>query len=395
MLDKAKAIEPEIIRLRRDIHQHPELAFQEFRTAQLVAETLGEIGYGEVKTEVGRTGVMAQIGTGEGPTIGIRADMDALPMPEATDVPFKSVNDGVMHACGHDAHTAVLLGVAHLLRQSFAEEGEKWQGNVRLLFQPSEESWDKDGISGATAMAQDEALEDLEAVIALHVGSRRPSGVVHFSDGYALAAADMFYAYIRGDGGHGAYPHEGSDPLFMLSAILPQIYGIPSRRVGPLESAVISLGSIQAGKAPNVIPGEVYLNGTIRTFKPEVRQQVFEELEKVLKTAELMGGSYELHIDEGYPSLYNDRRVNDWMRQVTADLGIETYDYPGPMGMAGEDFAYMTQKAPGAMFSLGASNGGGAHHQVNFDLDEEALHKGAAVLAETARRFVLGELGLE
>ena len=115
----------------------------------------------------------------------------------------------------------------------------------------------------------------------------------------------------------------------------------------------------------------------------------------MLKTAELMGGSYELHIDEGYPSLYNDRRVNDWMRQVTADLGIETYDYPGPMGMAGEDFAYMTQKAPGAMFSLGASNGGGAHHQVNFDLDEEALHKGAAVLAETARRFVLGELGLE
>lgn len=390
MLDKAKTIESEIIRLRRDIHAHPELSFQEFRTAQLVTDTLHEIGYTDIRTKVGRTGVVAQIGRGDGPTIGIRADMDALPINELTDVSFKSTNAGVMHACGHDAHTAVLLGVAHLLRQSFAEEGEQWRGQVRLLFQPSEEYYDENGISGATAMAADQALDELDAVIALHVGSNRPSGVAHFCDGYALAAADMFDAWLYGDGGHGAYPHEGSDPLFMLSAILPQIYAIPSRNVSPLEAAVVSLGAIKGGAAPNVIPGEVYLNGTIRTFKPEVRQKVFAQLEQVFKTAEQMGGSYKLNIREGYPSMYNNAEVNSWMKQVAADLAVEQKVFDRPFGMAGEDFSYMTQRAPGAMFMLGASNGGGAHHQADFDIDEGALVKGAAVLAETARRFVLG-----
>ncbi|HEX6387661.1 MAG TPA: amidohydrolase, partial [Anaerolineae bacterium] len=256
MLDKARAIADELVRLRRDIHAHPELGFQEFRTAALVADTLAELGI-HVRTGVGQTGVVGQIGTGDGPTIAIRADMDALPIVEKNDVPYRSQNKGLMHACGHDAHTAILLGVAHLLKQSLAGDG--WRGNVRFLFQPSEEAFDENGISGATAMLDDGALEDVDAVIALHVSSDRPTGVLHFQDGYSLANVDSFAAWIRGDGGHGAYPHKGSDPLYMLSSILPAIYAIPSRRINPLRTCVVSLGQISGGAASNVIPNEVYL----------------------------------------------------------------------------------------------------------------------------------------
>lgn len=392
MLDKALQLKDEIIRLRRDIHAHPELGFQEFRTAKLVADTLAEIGYTDVKTEVGRTGVVAQIGTGHGPIIGIRADMDALPIAEAVDVPFKSENAGVMHACGHDSHTAMLLGAAHLLRQSFAAEGDKWQGTVRLLFQPSEEMFDDKGVSGATAMITDNALADVDHVIALHIISNVHPGALVFSDGPSMAAVDSFEAWVRGDGGHGAYPHEGSDPLFMLSAILPSIYGIPSRRINPLEQCVISLGEIRGGAAPNVIPREVYLQGTIRSFKQEVREKLWAELENSFKLAEVMGGRYELKIHKGYPALNNDAQVNEWMRGVARDLVGEQAIVNQSFGMGAEDFAYMAQSAPGAMFILGGSNGGGNHHTDSFDLEESVFPLGSAMLAETARRYVMGEL---
>lgn len=393
MIEQAKAIEGEIIRLRRDIHQHPELSFQEFRTAELVADTLAEIGIPEIKTQVGRTGVLGQIGTGDGPTIGIRADMDALPIQEKVEVPFKSVNDGVMHACGHDAHTAILLGVAHLLKQSYVNEGEKWRGNVRFLFQPSEEQWGEDGISGASAMMIDRALDGVDAVIALHVGSQEESGVCRFWDGPTLAAADMFDAWIRGDGGHGAYPHQGVDPLFILNTVLTNLYAIPSRYVNPLQTSVVSLGSIQAGKAPNVIPKEVYVNGTIRSFDPEIREKLWAEVERAFSLAEVLGGSYEFKLRKGYPTLINDKQVTDWLRGVAHELVGEEKIHNEIFGMAGEDFALMAQKAPGSMFSLGVMTpGGGAHHTPLFDIDEGALHVGAAVLAETARRFVMGSL---
>jgi amidohydrolase len=393
MLAQANAIKDEIIRLRRDIHQHPELGFQEFRTAALVAETLQELGFDNIKTGVGCTGVVAEIGPGTGPTIGIRADMDALPIDEKTDVPFKSQTPGVMHACGHDTHTAMLLGVAHLLRQSYAEEGEKWQGNVRLLFQPSEEKFDEHGISGATAMMADSALEDLQAVIALHIGSTIPSGVIGLSDGFALAAVDAFEAWIHGDGGHGAYPHEGGDPLFMLSTILPNIYAIPSRKINPLEPCVVSLGEIRGGAAANVIPKEVYIQGTIRSMKPEVREKLWQEVENCFRLAEALGGSYTFKLHKGYPSLVNDVQVNRWLQAVAEEMaGEEAVQYQQPFGMGGEDFAYMAQKAPGAMFMLGAKvPNGGAHHTELFDIDEATLPLGTAVLAETARRFVLGQ----
>lgn len=395
MLKKAQALKEEIIRLRRDIHQHPELSFQEFRTAQLVADTLAEIGITDVKTQIGRTGVVAQIGPSHGPVIGIRADMDALPIQEAVDLSFRSENKGVMHACGHDAHTAMLLGAAHLLQQSFVEEGSAWQGSVRLLFQPSEEAFDSQGISGATAMIDDGALDGVDHVIALHVSSNDESGKLMFRDGLSMAAVDSFEAWVRGDGGHGASPHRGRDPLFMLSAILPQIYGIPSRRIDPLDNCVISLGEIRGGAAPNVIPSEVYIQGTIRSMRQEIREQLWAELEDCFRLTQALGGRYEFTLHKGYPSLVNDATVNGWMREIAQEFvgpeAIEIYDRP--RGMGAEDFSYMAQKAPGAMFNLGAAvPGGGAHHTPTFAIDEEVFPLGAAVLAETAHRFVLGEL---
>jgi amidohydrolase len=393
MLTQANALADEIIRLRREIHRYPELGFQEFRTARLVAGTLEEIGV-RVKTGVGRTGVVGELGNGQGPTIAIRADMDALPITENTGQEFSSQNEGIMHACGHDAHTAILLGVAHLLRQSLAKEA--WQGNVRFLFQPSEEQSDENGISGATAMIQDGALEGVDAVIALHVFSRRRAGLCLFHDGYSLAAADAFSAWIRGSGGHGAYPHTSSDPLFMLSSILPALYAIPSRQINPLRASVVSLGQIHGGTAENVIPNEVFLEGTIRSFDPEVREQLWEEVERVFAISETLGGSYEFELVKGYPPLFNDARVNSWLRQAALDLVGESQVGDGESAMGAEDFAYMAREAPGAMFNLGVALDDGInrnHHTDIFDIDESALPLGAAILAETARRFVTGRVG--
>ncbi len=388
MLDRAKTLAPELIRIRRDIHQHPELSFQEFRTAKLVADTLLELGI-EPQTEIGRTGVIAQIGTGDGPTIAIRADMDALPITEQNDVPYKSQNDGVMHACGHDAHTAMLLGAAHLLKQSLAEDA--WHGNVRFLFQPSEEASDEAGISGATAMIADGALDGVDAVIALHVWSNYRSGIFHFQDGYSMAAVDMLEAKIFGDGGHAAYPHNGSDPLFMLSPILNALYAIPSRQIDPLRPSVISLGYIQGGHTHNVIPSEVAIKGTIRSFQEDVRYRLWEEIERAFKISELFNGRYSLNIIKGYPALYNAPKINGWMRDAARELVGETAVTDIEFGMGAEDFAYMAQKVPGAMFKLGAAIPDGTtryHHTDTFDIDESMLPLGTAVLAETARRFV-------
>ena len=394
MLDKAKKLQDELTRLRRDIHANPELGFQEFRTSALVADTLTELGI-DVKTGVGRTGVVGQIGTGDGPTIAIRADMDALPILQDSTAEYKSQNDGVMHACGHDAHTAILLGTANLLRQSFAEDN--WNGNVRFLFQPSEEAFDENGISGATAMLEDGAMEGVDAVIALHVQSHRPSGQVKFHNEYSLANVDSFEATIYGDGGHGAYPHTGVDPLFILSNVMSTLYAIPSRRINPLRPCVISLGQVTAGAAPNVIPNKVYLQGTIRSYHQEVREEIWAEIEKAFKLSEQMGGRYELNIIKGYPALYNDTAVNDWMRDV-ADSMLDEDDIlkNEEFGMGAEDFAYMTQKAKGAMFMLGAAIDDDIvrnHHTDIFDIDESAMPIGAAILAETARRFVTGKIG--
>lgn len=376
-LDKATEIEEQIIAWRREIHKNPELGFEEMDTANLVAAALRDMGI-EAEVGVGRTGVVARIGDGSGPKIGIRADMDALPIQEAVDLPFKSQVAGKMHACGHDAHTAMLLGAARILNDM-----ENVNGEIRLLFQPSEEKWDADGVSGATAMIDDNAVEGLDKVIALHVDSTTPVGEVKVGEGFVLAAVDTFEGVIIGEGTHGASPHQGNDPIFMLAQIINAIQGIRSRRTDPTSASVVTIGAVHAGMAPNVIPDRVELTGTIRSFNEEIRSQIHEELHRAFSIAKALGGDYELRISRGYPALYNDPAVATQLRDVASQY---TTSIPAPARMGAEDFSYMAQKAPGAMLFLGAKydDQHRPHHSPIFAISEDAFKYGTAILAETA-----------
>ena len=385
MLKRAKALQEDLIRWRREIHQHPELGFQEFKTAELVAETLRSLGL-RVRTNVGKTGVIGYLGEGQ-PVVALRADMDALPIQEANDAPYASQVPGVMHACGHDAHTAILLGVATLLRQ------EELPGQVRFLFQPAEEVSDEEGKSGASRMIEDGAMEGVDAILALHVDSSQPVGSIEIDGVYISAGVDTFYATVLGKGGHGAYPHRGVDTIFILGQVINAIYGIVSRRIDPVKPAVISIGSVHGGQADNVIPDRVEISGTIRSTDEKVRRKLFDELERAVGVARALGGDFELRIEEGYPVSLNDPQVASLIRRVAIDLlGEDCLHSPEP-GMGAEDFGLLANLVSGAMFGLGTKIEGGQReaHSPTFDIDERALPIGAAILAEAARRYLVGE----
>uniref|UniRef100_A0A7C1FV08 Amidohydrolase n=1 Tax=Caldilinea aerophila TaxID=133453 RepID=A0A7C1FV08_9CHLR len=384
LLKQAQMLSGQLIDWRRDIHMHPELSFQERRTARLVADELAKMGI-EAQTGVGKTGVVGLLGEGR-PVVAIRADMDALPIDEQNDVPYRSRTPGVMHACGHDAHTAILLGVARLL----STMPDRPAGQIRFLFQPSEENADEENKSGAVRMIEDGALEGVDAVIALHVASDLPSQHIMIVDGYASANEDSFEIWLRGTGGHGAYPHQSVDPTFILAQVLNAIHGIRARRIDPMKAAVISIGAIHAGTATNVIPSEVYLSGTMRSFEDDVRQQLRNELARVLEICRVLGGDFELKLRSGYPSLYNDPDVARLVRIAVRDLvGAQALLEPEPM-MGAEDFSYMARKAPGAMLMLGAKKDGldRPHHTPIFDIDESAMPLGVAILADVACRLL-------
>lgn len=383
-IDKAKAIESQIIEWRRDIHMHPELGFEETRTSRLVADALREMGI-EIEVGIAETGIVARIGEGS-PKVGIRADMDALPIDEANDVPYKSQTPGLMHACGHDAHTAILLGVARML----TEMEDRPEGEIRLLFQPSEEKWREDGHSGGSLMVEQKAADDLDAVIALHVSSTDPAGQVRITPGNALAAADTFEATIIGEGTHGASPHNGIDPIWIQAQVVNAIQAIRSRRLNPTDASVITIGAIHAGSAPNVIPHEVKIKGTIRSYTEEVRDEQHRLLEEAFAISRQLGGDYTLKISRGYPPMYNNPEIADLMRGVSIDLIGEEATNEGQPGMGAEDFSYMSQKAPGTMIFLGAKydDMNRPHHSPIFDISEDAFHVGAAVLAESAIRLL-------
>lgn len=383
MLDRAMALKAKLIEIRRHLHQYPELGFQEVKTSQYVSDHLHALGI-EHQRGVAKTGIVATLGNGKGPTVALRADMDALPIHEANDVPYRSKHDGVMHACGHDAHTAMLLGAAMLLAQ------ENLNGTVRLLFQPSEEWRDAENKSGGLRMVEEGALDGVEAVWGIHVGSQNTSGIVSVSEGAITAAADGFYGVVIGNGGHGAFPHRSLDPIWLASHVLPAIYGIIPRRIDPTRKAVITVGMIHGGTAVNIIPPSVELNGTIRSFEEDTRKQLHDGLEQAFALARTWGGDYTLTHPYGYPPTINDPEAADFIRSVATDLlGAARVTKAEPM-MAGEDFSYMAQKARGGFINLGAAIGDQPrpHHNPVFDLDEAVLPIGAAVLAETVKRYL-------
>ncbi len=385
VLDNANAIEDQLVAWRREIHMHPELGFEEMRTSRLVADTLREMGI-EIEVGVAETGVVARIGEGR-PAVGIRADMDALPIQEANDVPYRSQTTGLMHACGHDAHTSILLGVAKVLN----DLPDRPAGEIRLLFQPSEEKWrETDGHSGGSLMVEEEALDGLDAVIACHVASNTPVGEVEVTDGFSLAAPDTFEAKIIGEGTHGAAPHNGLDPIWLQAQVVNTLQAIRSRRRDPTERSVVTIGSIHAGVADNVIPNEVIMRGTIRTFEQEAREAIHRLVDEAFALVRHFGGDYELKISTGYPALYNDPGVADLIRRAGKDLLGEEMSGEGAPIMAGEDFAFMTQKAPGAMMRLGAKldDLNRPHHSPIFDIHEGCLPIGVGVLVESALRLL-------
>jgi amidohydrolase len=379
-LTRAQALADQLVAWRRDIHMHPELSFQEQRTARKVVDALTALGI-EAQAGVGKTGVVGFLGEGS-PVIGIRADMDALPIDEANDVPYRSQTPGVMHACGHDAHTAILLGVATML----ATLTERPPGQVRFFFQPSEEAADSENKSGATRMIEDGALAGVDAVIALHVASDLQAGKVEIGAGFVSANEDSFEIWLRGTGGHGAMPHQTVDPVFILGPVLAAIQGIRARRIDPTKAAALSIGIVRAGAASNVIPAEVYLSGTMRSFDDATRQQLRDELARALEVARALGGDFELSLKPGYPSMYNDPAVAEVIRAATTRLASADILEAAIPQMGAEDFAYMSRQAPGAMFMLGARIGEDKrpHHTPVFDIDEAVLPLGAAVLAEAA-----------
>ncbi|MEI3604274.1 amidohydrolase [Pseudogracilibacillus sp. SE30717A] len=389
IVEGAESLFEKLTLWRRYLHEHPELSFEEVETSKFVANELAKIENVFVETNVGGNGIVATLTTGEGPTIAIRADMDALPIQEENDHSFVSKNDGVMHACGHDAHTAMLLGAIHLLAEQFREG--KLSGTVKFIFQPAEESTDIHGLSGAPYMIQAGALQDVEAIIALHVCPWHPVGVVQMNNGFSMANVDVFEATIRGTGGHGGYPHLSTDPLWMLGSILQTFYGTVGRRISPLDIVAASIGKVEAGAVSNVIPSEVKIEGTLRSYSPEAREKLAEEVENVFKLAETFGGSYEFELEKGEPALNNDMEVNMIIEQSIHEL------YPGmqihwePFGMGGEDFGYMTEQIPGSMFFLGCSLEDGLDRDLHtpiFDIDERCLPIGTAIFVAAVNKFL-------
>ena len=382
MLDKANKLQPLMVKWRRDFHKNPELGFEEHRTAAKLAEILSDLGY-KIRKGVGGTGLVARMGT-EKPVVGIRADMDALPIYDEKDVPYKSTVDGVMHACGHDAHMAIALGAAKMFSEI------DLPGSVQFIFQPAEEIQDEEGFSGAPRMIAAGALEGLDCILALHVDASRPTGEIGLMNEYAGAGVDSFYVKIRGKGGHGATPDRVIDPIFLSGHVILAIHGIISRRLWPFDPAVISIGSIHGGSASNIIPSEVELTGTIRFHDPEVQETIHQELERALDIACTLGGDYDLEIMKGYPPMENDPAIVALLEAVASEIiGPDLVTEPDPE-MGSEDFAYMLEKVPGAMFFLGCRIEGDTrrHHDPRFDIDEACLPYGAALFVTTALKYM-------
>jgi amidohydrolase len=378
----AASLDDAVIALRRDFHAHPELGFQETRTAEIVAARLRELGYDEVHTGIAKTGVVGVMrGARPGKTIMLRADMDGLPIEEENDVAYRSTHAGVMHACGHDGHVAILLGAA----QTIAERRADLPGTVCLVFQPAEE-----GHGGGQAMVEAGVLErfGIERAYGLHLGSAHPVGLVGVREGPFYASSDSIEITIEGKGGHGAAPHLSIDPIYVAGEFIVAVQQIVSRRIDPLEPAVITIGAIHGGTTHNVIPSRVKLLGTVRAFDAGVRAAMAERIELVLRgVCEAAGATYTFDYLWRYPVTSNDAEQTRYVRALAENtVGADRVEEI-PRIMGAEDFSFFAERVPACFFTIG-SNGGEAsawpHHHAKFDIDERALAVGTAMMTALA-----------
>ncbi|MCK8825130.1 M20 metallopeptidase family protein [Fuchsiella alkaliacetigena] len=387
ILKLAKKFEAEIIEIQRSIHQNPELAFAEENTAKLVIDKLKELGL-ELETGLAKTGVCAlqKNKGGAGKTILLRADMDALPIQEETGLDYASQNSGVMHACGHDAHVAMLLGAAMVLNELQAE----LKGNIKFLFQPAEE---QEG--GAAKMIEADVLKEpeVDAALGLHVWGAIPKGVVQCRAGPVMAASDRFFIRIHGKGGHAAQPHNCVDPIPIAAEVITALQNIVSRQTDPLEPLVISVCHLEAGETHNIIPSQVLLEGTVRTLSSQLREKTPQLMEDTIAgTVKTQRADYDFDYLRYFPPVVNDSQMTELLKEaakkVLAEDKVEKFQKPI---MAGEDFAYFAQAVPAVLFFLGIAPSAEeqiTHHHPEFVVDEAVLKDGVAVLAQTAVDFL-------
>ncbi|WP_077324991.1 M20 family metallopeptidase [Virgibacillus siamensis] len=365
----------EMVEIRRYLHQYPELSFQETKTAKYIADFYQELDI-PCQTNVGGNGVIATLKGGKpGKTVALRADFDALPIQDQKDVPYKSKIDGVMHACGHDGHTAGLL----ILAKTMKNFQEQLPGTIVFLHQHAEEY----APGGAKPIIESGALDHVDAVFGTHLWATTPFGVLQTSRHAFMAGADRFDVTIQGKGGHGGYPHETKDAIVIGSQIVSQLQQIISRRLDPLETAVITIGQFEAGSAFNVIADTAKLVGTVRHLNTEVRDQIVTEIEKIIEGI-CVGNdvTYTLNYEKGYPPLINNASETDLLLQASEKVPeVKKAEVVKPV-MAGEDFAYYTMEKPGAYFFTGAKLEGNTypHHHPMFDIDERALPVAAKTL---------------
>jgi amidohydrolase len=372
-----------LIEVRRHLHAHPELSFEEKETAAFIAGHLREMGI-TFKENIGGYGIVAEIGK-EGKCIALRGDMDALPILEANEIDYASKNKGVMHACGHDVHTACMLGAARILK----ENEHKLKGRVRILFQPAEERIP----GGASLMIADGVLKnpDVEFIFGQHVFPDMEVGNVGFKGGKYMASADEIHLKIHGKGGHAALPHKGVDTILVASNVVVALQQMVSRRAKPDMPTVVSIGKFIANGATNIIPDTVHIEGTIRTFDEKWRAELHGHIEKLVNgMCESMGATAELEIRKGYPFLENDESLTAWAKGIAEELlGVEKV-HDLPLRMTAEDFAYFAQEIPACFYRLGTSNAvkniDAPLHTSRFNVDESSLQIGVSLMTALAFR---------
>ena len=368
-----EAMRGEIIENRRHLHQHPELGLQEHETAKFINEKLNKLGL-EVSTGVGKTGVVALLKGGGGPCIGLRADMDALPIQETGDVEYKSINDDVMHACGHDGHVAMLIGAAKAL----SEKKDQLKGTVKFIFQPAEE-----GLGGARYKIDDGVLENpkVDEVYGIHLWNYQSFGTVGVQTGPVLAAADEFTITVKGKGGHGAAPHGTVDAVVVASYLVTTLQTIVSRNTNPLESTALTVGMIEGGYNYNIIADEVVLKGTARAYTEENRKMIYDRLHEICSgIGTTYGALIEVDYHDGYPPTVNTEAESEKVSLAARGVVGESVQ-PPYLTMGGEDMSYYLQEVPGCFFFVGSAPDGPRvpHHCSHFDINEEALLVGSSI----------------